>query len=75
MGIRRANQRIVPVANPQPCRVNACGNWAFQQPRKWRRDFGPAWTGAGDGIRTLGPNLGRLGYGKSPKSVGILVLR
>ena len=59
-GVQRVTERIVPVSNPQAYRANACGSWAFWRSRKWRKEFGPERTGAGEGIRTLDPNLGKV---------------
>jgi hypothetical protein len=45
--------------NLQASWANTCGSWAFSRSRKWRRKFGGEPTGAGEGIRTLDPNLGK----------------
>jgi hypothetical protein len=58
IGLRRAIWGNVPLSNPQACAANDCGSWAFSRSRKGRRKFGWEPTGAGEGIRTLGPNLG-----------------
>jgi hypothetical protein len=46
--------------NLQASWANTCGSWAFSRSRKWRRKFGGEPTGAGEGIRTLDPNLGKV---------------
>jgi hypothetical protein len=61
--IQREIRRIVPAADPQACRANACGSWAFLRSLKWRREFGQERTGACEGIRTLDPNLGKDAFG------------
>ena len=48
-GVRRANCRNVPPSNPQACRANACGSWAYSWSRNWRRKFGAEAIGAGKG--------------------------
>ena len=60
IGIRREICRIVPVSNPQACCAKACGSWAFLRSRKWRREFGPEATGAGERIRILGLKLDQI---------------
>ena len=56
---RREKSPLVPKSNPQGSRENLANTEGFAGGEPERRTFGLSRIGAGEGIRTLDPDLGK----------------